>query len=150
MIRRPPRSTLFPNTTLFRSSGTVAAYAIWRQAATGTWSRVGVAGPTITTYTDTTVSANATYAYLVRATNNIGASDWSNLVTVTTTTPPTAPSNLAATAVSGTQVILTWTASSGTVLAYAIWRQAATGTWSRVGVAGPTTTTYTDTAGGAN
>src|SRR5207245_5340833 len=68
----------------------------WRQERTGTWSRVGVAGPTITTYTDTTVSANTTYAYLVRATNNIGASDWSNTVSVTTTTPPTAPSNLAA------------------------------------------------------
>src|SRR5439155_1967309 len=100
-------------------------------AATGTWSRVGVAGSTITTYTDTTVSANTTYAYHVRAINGIGASDWSNLVTVTTA-PPTAPSNLTATAVSDTQLTLTWTASSGTVAAYAIWRQAATGTWSRV------------------
>src|SRR5439155_20227400 len=131
------------------SSGTVSAYAIWRQAATGTWSRVGAVGSTITTYTDTTVSANATYAYHVRAINNIGASDWSNLVTVTMARPA-APSKLAATVVSGTQLTLTWTASSGTVAAYAIWRQAATGTWSRVGVVGPTITTYTDTTVSAN
>src|SRR3712207_7847486 len=35
MIRRPPRSTLFPYTTLFRSQvwliwGTAAAFALWR------------------------------------------------------------------------------------------------------------------------
>src|SRR3712207_8881751 len=33
MIRRPPRSTLFPYTTLFRSHKTVANYSEWRDAA---------------------------------------------------------------------------------------------------------------------
>src|SRR5258705_5732949 len=40
MIRRPPRSTLFPYTTLFRSQGTVGAVALDREgnlaAATST------------------------------------------------------------------------------------------------------------------
>src|SRR3712207_7306141 len=36
MIRRPPRSTLFPYTTLFRSVGCCAKrIARWRQAGTG-------------------------------------------------------------------------------------------------------------------
>src|SRR5205823_5516706 len=99
--------------------------------------------------TDTTVSANTTYAYHVRAINGIGASDWSNLVTVTTA-PPTAPSNLAATAVSDTQLTLTWTASSGTVSAYAIWRQAATGTWSPARSPYTTLSPSTDTTVSAN
>src|SRR5258708_29264281 len=30
MIRRPPRSTLFPYTTLFRSPGTCCAWPAWR------------------------------------------------------------------------------------------------------------------------
>src|SRR3989442_4298921 len=34
MIRRPPRSTLFPYTTLFRSAGRDATRAVW-QAADG-------------------------------------------------------------------------------------------------------------------
>src|SRR5256885_12479599 len=35
MIRRPPRSTLFPYTTLFRSLGTVALPLLARMAASG-------------------------------------------------------------------------------------------------------------------
>src|SRR3712207_7093700 len=34
MIRRPPRSTLFPYTTLFRSASTVAGGVRWRLGAT--------------------------------------------------------------------------------------------------------------------
>src|SRR3712207_8557409 len=30
MIRRPPRSTLFPNTTLFRSADLLGEHAAWR------------------------------------------------------------------------------------------------------------------------
>src|SRR3712207_7219769 len=33
MIRRPPRSTLFPYTTLFRSASSCAAVASWRPAS---------------------------------------------------------------------------------------------------------------------
>src|SRR3712207_8559665 len=45
MIRRPPRSTLFPYTTLFRSGGgAVAAEVLWRALRTGPryepWERV--------------------------------------------------------------------------------------------------------------
>src|SRR5258708_35017827 len=40
MIRRPPRSTLFPYTTLFRSSGTNASpnYVLFEEYSGGTWS----------------------------------------------------------------------------------------------------------------
>src|SRR3989442_10401247 len=41
MIRRPPRSTLFPYTTLFRSVATIAADALGPENVTG----VGMPGP---------------------------------------------------------------------------------------------------------
>src|SRR5260221_7784476 len=42
MIRRPPRSTLFPYTTLFRSDSTQACAEAWRSSKArpgGAWSR---------------------------------------------------------------------------------------------------------------
>src|SRR3712207_8730587 len=38
MIRRPPRSTLFPYTTLFRSSPPSSEPGCWSETATGVWS----------------------------------------------------------------------------------------------------------------
>lgn len=74
-----------------------------------------------TTYSDGTVAASTSYRYRARATdaaNNL--SSYSNIISVTTpsaldTQPPTAPSNLAASAASSTQINLTWTASSDNV-----------------------------------
>src|SRR3712207_8229550 len=46
MIRRPPRSTLFPYTTLFRSRKTVRKWL--REGGPGTWNRpssAGILGP---------------------------------------------------------------------------------------------------------
>src|SRR2546428_7348325 len=40
MIRRPPRSTLFPYTTLFRSPGCLAAHAVSPAPPRGTFSHV--------------------------------------------------------------------------------------------------------------
>src|SRR2546422_2307729 len=37
MIRRPPRSTLFPYTTLFRSENGLSKSAIWRRTRSSTW-----------------------------------------------------------------------------------------------------------------
>src|SRR2546430_12675187 len=44
MIRRPPRSTLFPYTTLFRSAATAIAIASVKGAAIVTMVDLGVAG----------------------------------------------------------------------------------------------------------
>src|SRR2546422_274680 len=79
------------------------------------------AGFSTTSYTDTGLSTGTTYTYRVRAKDaagNLGA--YSSVVSATTTgasdtTPPTAPTNLAAAVASTSQINLTWTASTDNV-----------------------------------
>lgn len=70
-------------------------------------------------YTDNTASPSTPYTYEVRAKDGIpNYSDWSAPAYVTTpadTTPPTVPTNLAATPTAPTSVRLTWTASTDDV-----------------------------------
>ncbi len=79
---------------------------------------VTIAQPTTTSYSDTTVTSNTTYSYVVLAQDAAGnTSAASSTKTVTTpqpadTTAPTVPTGLTATAVSPTQVNLSWTAST--------------------------------------
>lgn len=55
-------------------------------AGAGTWTQVGTVGPDVTTFSATELTANTAYDFRVRATNNTGASDWSNTVTASTAT----------------------------------------------------------------
>ncbi len=69
----------------------------------------------------TGLTANTTYRFRVRATDAAGnLSGYSNIVSATTlaapdTVPPTDPSSLVATVISGTQINLSWTGSFDTV-----------------------------------
>jgi glucose/arabinose dehydrogenase/chitodextrinase len=72
----------------------------------------------VTTYADITVNPEVAYQYTVRALDvKQNRSDASNTATVTVpdTVAPTAPGNLAAQAVSGARVNLSWTASTDNV-----------------------------------
>ena len=64
---------------------------------------------------------------------------------VLTAGAPAAPTGLAVTAVTADRASLTWIDNSGNETAIAIWRRDSSGTWSRVGVVPPNTTTFTDT-----
>jgi chitodextrinase len=74
-----------------------------------------------TTFSDSGLTASTSYSYRVRATDAAGnLSGYSNVASATTnaagdTQAPTAPSSLAATASSSTQIGLTWTASTDNV-----------------------------------
>ena len=99
----------------------VAGYRVERcQGATCTnFTQVGT--PTATTFNDTGLAASTTYRYRVRAADQAdNFSAYSAIATATTatppdTTPPSAPTGLAGTAVSMSQIDLTWTASTDTV-----------------------------------
>jgi len=93
-------------------------------------------------YNDTSVAPSTTYTYAVTAYDTAGnVSPASNMVTVTTpdTVPPSVPTSLAGTALSSTQVKLTWVASTDNirVAGYRIYRNGAK-------VADYGLTTYTD------
>ena len=79
-----------------------------------------IATSTGTTFNNTGLTAGTNYSYRVRATDAAGnLSSYSNVASATTqssdTQPPTAPSGLTATAASGTQINLGWTASTDNV-----------------------------------
>lgn len=101
----------------------VSGYRIERcsGANCGSFAQIATTASGMTTYSDTGLTASTSYSYRVRATDaagNLGA--YSNVASATTlasadTTAPTAPTNLAATASSNTQVGLTWAASTDNV-----------------------------------
>ena len=68
-------------------------------------------GANVTSYSNTGLPASSTFHYRVRAINGGGNSSYTNVAFATTATPapPSAPQALVATAVSSSQINLTWT-----------------------------------------
>jgi fibronectin type 3 domain-containing protein len=127
-------------------------YKVERSVDNVTFAQIGTTGASATTYSDPNLAPKTLYYYRVRATNSSGDSAYSNVSSATTlpdTTPPTAPSNLKATAASSTQINLSWTASTDNVgvTGYLIQRCQGAGCTSFVQIAAPagTATTYNDT-----
>ncbi len=133
----------------------VTGYMVERCIGNGCAAFVPIATTTVTSYADSGLLNNTSYGYRVRATDakgNLGS--YSNVSYVNTpkgtnsdTTPPTAPSSLAAAAISSSQVNLTWGASTDNVAVTGYFVERCTGTncssFAQVGVAG--TTNFSDT-----
>jgi len=112
-----------------------------------------IATPTATTFSDTGLTASTSYSYRVRATdaaNNLSA--YSGTASASTpappdTTPPTAPTNLTATAASPSQIDLAWTASTDNVgvTGYRVERCQGAACSNFAQIAAPTATTFSDT-----
>jgi len=115
----------------------------------GTYGEIATVGPNTTTYQNTTgLTANTTYYYKVRAYKTaVGFSAYSNQVGATTY-DMAAPSGLTATAVSDTQINLSWTDNSNET-GFKIERKTLLGAYSEIGTAGMNATTYQDTGLGA-
>ncbi len=105
----------------------VTSYLIER-CLTANCTFVQITVTTTSSYRDTGLMAGTTYSYRIRATDCAGnLSPYSNTASATTSAdaiPPTAPSNLAATSLSSSQIYLTWTASTDNfgVASYYIYR----------------------------
>jgi chitodextrinase len=149
------------NWTVATDSVGVVLYNVYRSATSGfapaAGNKIGQVSATSTSYTDFVTTG--TYYYLVTAQDaaaNVGpASNEASATVSSDTTPPFAPTNLAATAISFSQINLSWTASTdpdSPVAGYNIYRNGAqvgtaTGTaYSDTGLAASTTYTYTVTA----
>jgi uncharacterized repeat protein (TIGR01451 family) len=130
----------------------VTAYRIERCQGAGCANFAETGTSTTTTYSDLALTGSTSYSYRVRATDAAGnLSAYSNPSTAVTpapadTQPPTDPIGLIASAVSSTQINLSWTGSTDNVgvTAYHLERCSGTGctTWGEV--ATPGTAAYSD------
>ena len=103
-------------------------------------------GSTVT-YTDTLLSEYTEYCYRTRAYRTVGSNVYSNYTTQTVCvrTLPRAPSQLVATAVSDSQVDLTWVDNSSVEDSYIVERSVGGGGYSEIATLSANTTSYSDT-----
>ena len=89
--------------------------------APGTWSPIATTSSNVTIYSDVGLLPNTPYWYRVRAVTATLTSDYSNQAKATTLPlPPVAPTNLTATAVSGSQISLSWMDTTNDETGFAI------------------------------
>lgn len=121
-------------------------YIIERKEADGTYSAIETSlAPDTESHSDTSVSAETTYCYRVKATNSIGDSGYSNETNITTPvcgSVPSAPTGLSATAVSSSEISLTWTDNSDNEDGVKIEKKEAGGTYSVLATVGTGITSY--------
>ena len=131
----------------------VTGYRVERCQGAGCSTFAEIAQPSGTTFNDTGRSPSTSYSYRVRAVDAVpNFSGYSNTASATTlagsdTQPPTAPSNLQASAISSTQVNLSWTGSTDNVAVtgYRVERCQGAGCSTFAEIAQPSGTTFNDT-----
>jgi hypothetical protein len=115
----------------------------------GTWEQIGLLGPNQTSHSDTGLVSGTTHYYLVLACSSTACSDISNLANAKTlgpTPPVSPPTGLSATAVSSTQINLSWTDNSQNEFTFLVYRSPNGVTdWSILTSVGANITNYPDT-----
>ncbi|HEX8525314.1 MAG TPA: fibronectin type III domain-containing protein [Tepidisphaeraceae bacterium] len=129
------------------ASDNETGFKIYRAATGGIFVQIGTVGAGVSSYVDTSVSANASYSYRMRATNSIGDSAYTDVVTVTTPLAPqapVAPTALSATATSPSQIVLSWTDNSNNETGFRIERATGAGSFAAIATLGAGVTSYAD------
>ncbi|MBN1671663.1 MAG: fibronectin type III domain-containing protein, partial [Kiritimatiellae bacterium] len=138
-------STTSIRVTWTDNSSNEAGFKLERSLNGSTWSQITQPGANVSAYTDSGLAAATTYYYRVRAYNSAGNSAYSNVGSATTATEPAAPpSNLAATALSATQIRLTWQDNSTSETGFRVRRSTDGVTFTEIAVVNPDVTAYTD------
>lgn len=121
-------------------------FKIERRSGAGSFEQIADVGANVTSYSDTGLAAETTYTYRVRAANPDARSNYTNEATATTfpATPPDAPSNLTATAVTGTQVDISWVDNSVIETGFKIERRSGANPHIEVATVPEDTTSYSD------
>ncbi len=121
-------------------------YLVERSPDGMSWTQTATLPADATAFTDTTVVGNTVYGYRVRAVNGGGASDYSDVAEVTTppSPPPAAPGNAVASALSPTQINLTWTDNANNETGFKVERSQDGLTWTQIATPGANVTAYAD------
>jgi YD repeat-containing protein len=145
-------STSQINLSWFASASTgVATYVIERCSGAGCTGFSQIAAVSGTTYSDTGLAANTTYLYLVQGTDPAGALSSSGSAVAVTTFALAPATNLTATAVSSSQVALSWAASAtSSATNYIVQRCNGAGCNGFTPIANVTSLSYTDSGLGAS
>jgi hypothetical protein len=119
-------------------------------AGCSNFAQIATVGANITSYANTSLTASTSYTYRVRAYNATGDSDYSNTANATTQAAPAvpnAPTNLVATAVSKSQINLSWTDNATNETGFYIERcKGSTCTnFTRIATVGADVTSYANT-----
>src|SRR5271154_3791484 len=131
--------------------GTISGYQIARCSGTNCSNFVQVGTSATTSFSDTGLAPSTSYSYEVRAVdtlNNTGPYSGTATATTLAAPVPTAPTNLVATAISGSQINLSWTASTetgGTISSYQIAQCSGTNCSNFAQVGTSATTTFSNT-----
>jgi chitodextrinase len=130
----------------------VTSYLVERCSDTSCAAPTQIANTAATSWVDSGLAAGTTFSYRVRATDAAGnMGSYSNIATATTqaqdTQPPSAPGTLTATALSGTQVNLSWGAATDDVgvTGYRVERCQGVGCSVFIKLATPIGTSFSDT-----
>jgi hypothetical protein len=111
------------------------------------FTQIATAPVNATSFQDSNLTAATTYYYRVRASGTGGNSAYSNIANATTSSSqlvPAAPTNLTATAVSGSQINLAWTDNSNNETGFLIERSLDGINFTQVATAPVNATTYQD------
>ncbi len=137
-------------TAATETGGAISSYLVERCAGAGCTTFAQIGTSTTTTYNDTGLTGSTSYSYRVRAKDTAGnTGPYSATASATTSAPViSAPGGLTATAASGSQINLSWTASTetgGTIASYLVERCTGAACTSFAQIGTSTTTTYGDT-----
>ncbi len=130
------------------SSDNEDSFIIYRSTTLGeNYTPAAVTDANVTSYNDTGLVHSTTYYYYVTAVNAAGESLLSNVDSDTTDTlpVPAAPTGLAATPLSPTSMVLTWTDNASNESGFKIYRSTVSGSgYGQVGSMGPGATSWRD------
>jgi len=126
------------------NSSNETGFIIERKKAGGSYTQITTVGANATSYIDTGLANNTKYYYRVRAYNSSSNSTYSNEVNATTGTVPAAPSDLIATVLSSTKIMLTWDDNSSNETGFIIERKKAGRSYTQIATVDANTTTYTN------